>query len=57
MVTGNILEITRFDSSTYQIQLPYSQDQINVGLVTSIKGVGPNSTNTTSGSYKLSGVI
>ena len=57
MITGNILEITRFDSSTYQIQLPYSQDQINVGLVTSITGVGPYSTNTTSGSYQISGVI
>ena len=57
MITGNILQVTRFDSSTYQIQLPYSQDQINVGLVTSITGVGPYSTNTTSGSYQISGVI
>jgi len=57
MITGNILEITRFDSSTYQIQLPYSQDQINVGLVTTILGLGPYTTNTTSGSYQISGVI
>jgi len=57
MITGNILEVTRFDSSTYQIQLPYSIDKINVGMVTTILGVGPYTTNTTSGSYQISGVI
>lgn len=57
MIPGNILEITKFDGNTVNIQLPYSEDKIINGLVTTVVGVGPQSTNTTPGAYQLSGVI
>lgn len=57
IIPGNQLLINKFGGGTTSIQLPYSQDQINVGLITTIIGVGPYSTNTTAGSYQISGVI
>jgi hypothetical protein len=41
MIPGNILEITKFDGNTVNIQLPYSEDKIINGLVTTVVGVGP----------------
>ena len=55
IASNNILRLSKFDGSTVDIQLPYSEDKILSGLVVTIT-YGPTIANVSAGQYQLEGL-